>query len=135
MKIVKDQNKVLLQSQKGVTLIELTVVIAILLVLISVLFIGASFYKDSADQAACVVNQSSSQKAFRAAQNLQATNATPIATLQNVVDAGAMSAIPVCPSTGANYAITTVGGVDVVACQDGTVGAAHNTAAGDKSAW
>lgn len=128
------KNTYSIKGPKGVTLIELTVVIAILLVLISVLFIGAQYYKDNADQAACVVNQSTAQKAFRAAENLTPSSGTKPTSLDEVVNAGAMAAVPTCPATGASYALSG-GDPNVVECQDGTVGTAHNTAAGSKAAW
>ncbi|WP_018970725.1 type II secretion system protein [Rubritalea marina] len=122
------KNTYSIKNRQGVTLIELTVVIAILLVLISVLFVGASYYKTNADQAACVVNQSSTQKAFRSYQNLS-SDTSP--TLAEAVTAGAMTAIPVCPSTQTAYTLTG----EIVGCADATDGAAHNAAAGDKTAW
>ena len=42
--------------QRGTTLIELSVVIAVLLLLVGVLFIGITAWKNGANKAACLVN-------------------------------------------------------------------------------
>ena len=44
-------NKNIRKTPQGVTLIELSVVIAVILTLLSVLFVGAKYYKDEADKA------------------------------------------------------------------------------------
>ena len=49
-------------GQRGTTLIELSVVIAVLLLLVGVLFIGVSAWRNGANTAACIVNLSSIQK-------------------------------------------------------------------------
>src|SRR6202045_3075975 len=56
--------------QRGTTLIELSVVIAVLLLLVGVLFIGITAWKNGANTAACVVNLSSIQKAARGYANM-----------------------------------------------------------------
>jgi prepilin-type N-terminal cleavage/methylation domain-containing protein len=56
--------------QRGTTLIELSVVIAVLLLLVGVLFIGITAWKSGANKAACVINLSSIQKAVRGYQNM-----------------------------------------------------------------
>ena len=50
---------------KGMTLLELTVVILVLLSLISVLFIGARAWKKGSDRAACILNIRNFQQAVR----------------------------------------------------------------------
>ncbi len=62
------------KGKAGMTLIELTIVILVLLTLISVLFIGAKAYKDGADNATCILNQEQVQKAIRSHQNMNAKN-------------------------------------------------------------
>ena len=56
--------------QRGTTLIELSVVIAVLLLLVGVLFIGITAWKNGSHAAACIVNLASIQKAARGYQNL-----------------------------------------------------------------
>lgn len=54
----------------GFTLIEVTLVVAVLFGLISVLFIGAASYKEGTDRAQCILTISVVQKAVRSYQNL-----------------------------------------------------------------
>jgi len=56
-------------GQRGTTLIELSVVIAVILVLASVLFIGVTAWRTQANQAAALVAMTSIQKAVRGEQN------------------------------------------------------------------
>lgn len=91
-------------ARKGVTLIELTVVIAVILTLITVLFIGAQTYKKHADKAACIVNQNSIQKAVRAHVNL--TGITIDWDFAQLTAANLLPTIPECPATGVEYAVT-----------------------------
>ena len=55
---VKVQNK----RQKGMTLIEITLVIAILLGLIAILFLGVTAYKKGGDRAKCILQLSMLEK-------------------------------------------------------------------------
>ena len=63
-----------LARQRGTTLIELSVVIAVILLLVGVLFIGVTAWKEGANRAACIVNLSSIQKAVRGYQNMNEKN-------------------------------------------------------------
>jgi len=94
--------------QRGTTLIELSVVIAVLLLLVGVLFIGISAWKDGANKSACILNISASQKALRGYQNMNPGAATPAIT--DLVTAGFFGAAPVCPAAGTyTYASIAVG--------------------------
>jgi type II secretory pathway pseudopilin PulG len=55
---------------KGLTLLEVTVVILVLLTFISILFVGARAWKRGADRAANVTNIRNAQQAVRGHQNL-----------------------------------------------------------------
>jgi type II secretory pathway pseudopilin PulG len=68
MNSIKTNNKWARQS--GTTLIELSVVIAVILLLVGVLFIGVTAWKNGANKAACMVQLSSIQKAVRGWENL-----------------------------------------------------------------
>ena len=57
-------------SRSGITLIELTVVIVVLLSLIAVVAIGSRAWRRSSDRAACVMNTRNCQVATRSYQNL-----------------------------------------------------------------
>jgi len=120
-------NKNIRKSPAGVTLIELSVVIAVILVLISVLFIGASYYRTSANEAACAINRSSIQKAADSYMNISGAATTD--TIKGLItgDTGPMSSgLPADPGTdttdGSNYTITVTDGSSAVTC--GTTG--HN---------
>ena len=67
-------NKTATKLKPGMTLIEITVVILVLLTLIAVLFIGANIYKKGADRAACILNIRNIHQAVRADQNLRERN-------------------------------------------------------------
>ncbi|HEY1121211.1 MAG TPA: type II secretion system protein [Haloferula sp.] len=62
-------------AKSGMTLLELTVVIAVLLALTSVLFLGARAWKSGADRTACIMNIRNVQTAVRSYQNLYGYNA------------------------------------------------------------
>jgi type II secretory pathway pseudopilin PulG len=94
--------------QRGTTLIELSVVIAVLLRLVGVLFIGITAWKNGANTAASIINLSSIQKAVRGYQNMNALNTgdpLPVATLTS---AGFWTAAPVCPAGGTYTSTATV---------------------------
>lgn len=61
-------------SKRGLTLIELTVVILVLLSLIVVLFIGARGWKQGTDRAGCILKIRAMQMATRSYQNLYGFN-------------------------------------------------------------
>jgi prepilin-type N-terminal cleavage/methylation domain-containing protein len=94
--------------QRGTTLIELSVVIAVLLLLVGVLFIGITAWKNGANTAACVVNLSSIQKAARGYQNMnQLTTGATLAS-GTLTTAGFWSTAPTCPSGGTYAFLGTV---------------------------
>jgi type II secretory pathway pseudopilin PulG len=67
MNYIKTNNK--WARQRGTTLIELSVVIAVILLLVGVLFIGVTAWRNGANKAACMVQLSSIQKAARGWEN------------------------------------------------------------------
>ena len=99
----------------GVTLIELTVVIVVILSLIAVLFIGAQAYRNGASRSACVVLLRSTHQAIRSHQNLNGGFAGgPVvgaATIEEAIielmpDANSnefLTSFPVCPRDGVDY--------------------------------
>jgi len=92
------------KKQTGLTLIEITLVIAVLLGLISVLFIGVSAYKEGSNRAKCILNISSYQKAVRSYQNLYEIPSAGDDAVYDVADiAGTgklLETYPTCPSAG-----------------------------------
>src|SRR5580700_176261 len=104
--------------QRGTTLIELSVVIAVLLLLVGVLFIGITAWKSGANTAACVVNLSSIQKAARGYANMNGLLTGSAETSAMLTSAGFWATAPTCPA-GGTYTYTAVvpsQGVQYVTC-------------------
>ena len=100
----------------GVTLIELTVVIVVILSLISVLFIGAQAYRNGASRSACLIRQRAIHQAVLSHMNLN--NAAPGDTINNDNTLGAtvlaqlvgpglfFETAPMCPRSNVVYDLT-----------------------------
>jgi type II secretory pathway pseudopilin PulG len=58
------------KCRRGMTLLELTIIIIVVLTLISLLFIGASAWKRGSDRSANLMNLRNTQQVMRAHQNL-----------------------------------------------------------------
>lgn len=91
------------QSWRGMTLIEVTLVIAILLTLTSILFVGIVAYKKGTDRAHCIQNIARVQKAVRSYGNLSGLG--PGATINDlkneIVGPGKFVPLePICPGGG-----------------------------------
>jgi prepilin-type N-terminal cleavage/methylation domain-containing protein len=89
--------------QRGTTLIELSVVIAVILLLVGVLFIGITAWKNGANKAACILNIGTAQKAYRGYQNMNsgAGGVPPDPAMTDLITAGFFATPgPVCPSGG-----------------------------------
>jgi prepilin-type N-terminal cleavage/methylation domain-containing protein len=71
MKLNYSQNTM---RKPGMTLLELTVVILVLLSLISILFVGARAWKKGSDRAANIMNIRNCQQAMRGHQNMRQLN-------------------------------------------------------------
>jgi prepilin-type N-terminal cleavage/methylation domain-containing protein len=68
---MKLTNTRITKAKSGMTLLELTVVILVLLSLISILFIGARAWKKGSDRAANILNIRNVQQAVRAHANVR----------------------------------------------------------------
>jgi prepilin-type N-terminal cleavage/methylation domain-containing protein len=86
--------------QRGTTLIELSVVIAVLLLLVGVLFVGITAWKSGANTAACVVNLASIQKAARGYANMNQVFAGSPEAVTTLTTAGFWATAPTCPAGG-----------------------------------
>jgi type II secretory pathway pseudopilin PulG len=105
MNYIKTNNK--LARQSGATLVELSVVIAVILLLVGVLFIGVTAWKAGANRAACVLNISSMQKAVRSYENSNELAVGAGCTMANIAGAGLyFAAVPTCPTAGGAYVVT-----------------------------
>ena len=121
MKLTKTATKL----KPGMTLIEITVVILVLLTLISVLFIGANIYKKGADRAACILNIRNVHQAVRANQNLKGINTGADLDIVNEIYSATGTerylTEPTCPSKSGAYipaATYPEVGFVAVACED-----------------
>ena len=93
----------------GMTLLELTVVILVLLSLVVLLFIGAAGWKNGADRALCIANLEIVQKSVRSFANLNDKQpGETVAGLQSqVIGPGLfVESMPSCPGNGS---YTTLG--------------------------
>ncbi|MDF1823939.1 MAG: type II secretion system protein [Verrucomicrobiales bacterium] len=124
------------KKQAGLTLIEVTLVIAVLLGLISVLFIGVGAYKEGSNRAKCILNITNVQKAVRSYQNMYEGEVGDNLAYSSLYGEGRMLASePICPSNGgASYtAETTIPetGTAYITCSydvDADTGVAGNNA-------
>jgi prepilin-type N-terminal cleavage/methylation domain-containing protein len=96
------------QLQRGTTLIELSVVIAVLLILVGVLFVGVSAWKNGSNTAACIINLSSIQKAVRGYQNMNSLATAAPLPVTTLTGAGFWMTLPTCPTGVAYVFLSTV---------------------------
>ena len=102
MNYIKTNNR--WARQRGTTLVELSVVIAVILLLVSVLFIGVTAWRNSANRAACLVNLATLQKAVRGYQNSHADDPTIVGVdMATLVADKYFQTAPVCPQGGTAY--------------------------------
>ncbi|KAB2640434.1 MAG: prepilin-type N-terminal cleavage/methylation domain-containing protein [Verrucomicrobia bacterium] len=121
-----------IKRQSGMTLLELTVVILVLLSLISILFIGARAWKKGADRAGCILNIRNFQQATRSYANMHELNPGDTCAALNTVIIGTglfMEKAPTCPSAGTYSGTTAVlipaVGTVALTCSLGTTTDAH----------
>lgn len=96
-------------KKSGMTLIELTVVILVLLSLISILFVGARAWKRGSDRAGCIMNIRNVQQGMRSFQNMNGHSAGDefIGAEGEIIGTGKfVETSPSCPASGAY----TIGG-------------------------
>lgn len=102
--------------KSGMTLLELTVVILVLLSLISILFIGAQAWKKGSDKAMCIMQIQNVQKGVRSFSNLYGYSPSQSVTgLQmRVIGLGKfVEDTPDCPGSG-NYTFGQAFGIDTI---------------------
>lgn len=119
------------KGQAGLTLIEVTLVIAVLLGLISVLFIGVAAYKKGSDRAKCILQISSVQKAVRSYANMYEKNPGDTVAKTDFMAAGSfLEAEPTCPDGGTYSFSATVPLVGVAMMTCDQTGHAPSSVAG-----
>ncbi|WAC19330.1 type II secretion system protein [Luteolibacter sp. SL250] len=101
---------------QGMTLLELTVVIFVLMGLISILFVAAQAWKRGADRGMCVMNIQVTQKALRSFSNLYGYNPGDSVTgLKDKIfsPGGFIEVMPVCKG-GGEYFFGGASGEDAI---------------------
>lgn len=106
----------------GMTLLELTVIVVVMLLLISVLFMGTRAWKRGSDRAGCVLHIRNAQQAIRSYANLRQLepgSQIPGGVSRKTLITGPdsfMREFPVCPGGGvyAGQELTTIPQVGVV---------------------
>lgn len=101
---------------RGMTLLELTVVILVLLALIAILFIGARAWKRGSDRTICIINLQNVQKGVRSYSNLYGfVEGASAPDLKNkIIGIGRfVETLPSCPATG-TYTFGETYGIDTI---------------------
>ena len=110
-----------IKRKSGMTLLELTVVILVLLSLISILFIGARAWKKGADRAGCILNIRNVQQAVRGYMNMHPElTVPPASTVIYDATGNLYMKTPLCPAnTATSYTYTVP--ATVAAATPGTI--------------
>lgn len=89
-------------ARQGLTLIELTCVILVILSLITILFVGGRAWKRGADRSQCLMNIRNIQQAMRSKQNLELIpEGAAINIDADLIGPGNfVEATPICPANG-----------------------------------
>ncbi|BCX46637.1 hypothetical protein HAHE_05450 [Haloferula helveola] len=87
---------------RGVTLLELTVIILVLLSLVTILFVGARAWKRGSERTACLMNIRMAQQATRSLQNLcDLPEGATLDMAEDLIGSGNFIEIePICPGGG-----------------------------------
>ncbi len=129
-----------LNRKAGMTLLELTVVILVLLSLISILFIGARAWKKGSDRAANILNIRNVQQAVRAHTNVRGLAIGDALASSDIVGTGKYLNSVSAPNTSITYAygaaVPAVGTLYLIATYaDATATADFGPTAGSYSEW
>lgn len=88
-------------SRRGITLIETSIVISVILGLVSVIMVGGQAWKNGTDRATCLLNIRNAQLAGRSYQNMMArTEGQPFDTTTIIGEGRALPTLPACPAGG-----------------------------------
>ena len=123
--------------QSGTTLIELSVVVAVLFLLVGVLFIGISAWQAGANKAVDVVAESTIQKAVRGYQNMSnpGLNVGDPVAIADLVTAGYFAAPPVQAEDGLPFTYTGTVPAQGVAYATDTTTPANNPTPDVVAGW
>ncbi len=136
MKLTNTHN---MKRKSGMTLLELTVVILVLLSLISILFIGARAWKKGSDRAANVLNLRNVQQAVRAHANVHTLAIGDTLVDTDIVGANKYLSTITAPNTDITYTYDAVvpafGNLYLNAAYAGTSAADYEPAAALYADW
>ncbi|SHJ10084.1 hypothetical protein SAMN02745181_1187 [Rubritalea squalenifaciens DSM 18772] len=109
-------------SRRGVTIIELTIIVAVIILLVSTLIMAGKYYINHSNRSACITNLNQIHKAIRSTQNVgQLSIGSPLA-MQDLVGADkALPKMPVCPQSSGSYTLANTilpHGEVMVFCQE-----------------
>jgi len=132
---MKLTNTLNMKRKAGMTLLELTVVILVLLSLISILFIGARAWKKGSDRSANIMNLRNCQQAMRGHANMNELKVGDAFTQAMLLDYCKMPGPVATVTYTAGTAVTAIGTLWLTASADGLEGATYGPAAGTTSQW
>ncbi len=135
MKLTNTQT---MKRKSGMTLLELTVVILVLLSLISILFIGARAWKKGSDRAANILNIRNVQQAVRAHANVRALEIGDTLASTEIVGTGKYLNTVSPPNTDLDYDFGTevpAIGTLYLEVDYGSTGTDYTPTAGSYSEW
>jgi len=132
---MKLTNKLTMKCKSGMTLLELTVVILVLLSLISILFIGARAWKKGSDRSANIMNLRNTQQAMRGHANMNQLNTGDPFTQVMLTDYMKFPSTVATVTYTAGTVVTATGTLWLVASADGLAGATYGPVAGSYSEW
>ena len=124
-----------MKAKSGMTLLELTVVILVLLSLISILFVGARAWKKGSDRSANIMNLRNTQQAMRGHENMRTDTTVTAFTQTDLENYMKFPAAVATVTYTAGTVITPIGTLWLTASADGLVGADYGPAAGATADW
>ena len=132
---MKLTNTLNMKRKAGMTLLELTVVILVLLSLITILFIGARAWKKGADRSTNLINLRNCQQAMRGHQNTRELAVGAAFTQTMLEDYMKFPATVATVTYTAGTVVTATGTLWLIASADGLAGAEYGPVAGSYSEW
>ncbi len=136
MKLTNTQT---MKRKSGMTLLELTVVILVLLSLISILFIGARAWKKGSDRAANILNIRNVQQAVRAHANVRGLLESAALASTEIVGTGKYLNSVTAPNTDITYtygtAVPPIGTLYLIAAYTSGTSTDYAPTSGSTSEW
>lgn len=136
---MKLNNTQVVKRKSGMTLLELTVVILVLLSLISILFIGARAWKKGSDRAANILNIRNVQQAVRAHANVRGLLEGAALASTDIVGTGKYLNSVTAPNSDITYtydaAVPVIGDLYLNAAYTSGTSTDYAPTAGSTSEW